>query len=249
MRSRADAVPAFVWVPEIPPPDTALELDAPTLHHVRRVCRARPGDSLALTDGRGVRATARLEADGRAHVTERRIERQRSGTTIACGVPDGERADWLVEKLAEFGISAFQPIDTIRARWRPERSRTERWLRLARAALGQSRGTWLMEIHAPMAWDEFVASTAPGVTGWFADPEGERAGRIPDPEPRDWVGVVGPAAGLESGEKDQLEARGFRPIWLSQRRLRTETAALALAAVWATAQPEPASGGVGVPPS
>jgi 16S rRNA (uracil1498-N3)-methyltransferase len=249
MRSRADAVPAFVWVPEVPSPDTALELDAPTLHHVRRVCRARPGDALALTDGRGVHATARLEADGRVHVIERRIEPPPAAATIACGVPDGERADWLVEKLAEFGIAAFQPIDTARTRWRPERTRTDRWLRLARAALGQSRGAWQMEIRPPVGWDEFVASTPPGATGWFADPEGERAFPIPGPEPRDWVGVVGPAAGLESGEKEQLVGRGFRPIWLSQRRLRTETAALALAAVWATARPDPVSEGVSGPPS
>ena len=249
MRSRADAVPAFVWVPEVPAPDTALELDEPTLHHVRRVCRARPGDSLALTDGRGVHATARLQSDGRVHVIERSIEPPPARSTLACGVPDGERADWLVEKLAEFGIAAFQPIDTVRARWRPERTRAARWVRLARAALGQSRGAWQMEIRPPIAWEEFVTSTPPGGTGWFADPEGERARRLPDPEPRDWVGVVGPAAGFEPREKEQLVGRGFQPIWLSQRRLRTETAALALAAVWATARPDPGFESRSGPPS
>ena len=150
MRSRADAVPAFVWVPEIPAPAGVLPLDPDTAHHVRRVCRARPGDSITLTDGRGVRATVVLEANGRVRVIDRHAEPSAPGSTIACGVPEGERADWLIEKLAELGVGAFQPIDTARARWRPERSRLERWQRLARAALGQSLGAWLLEVRAPV---------------------------------------------------------------------------------------------------
>ena len=107
MRSRADAVPAFVWVPEIPAPASVLLLDPDTIHHVRRVCRARPGDSITLTDGRGVRAAVVLEPDGRVRVIDRHTEPAAPGSTIACGVPEGERADWLIEKLAELGLAVF----------------------------------------------------------------------------------------------------------------------------------------------
>lgn len=235
MRSRADAVPAFIWVPEVPDPDATLALDEPTAHHVRRVCRARPGDSLTLTDGRGVRAHATLDADGRVHVTDRQSEPALRPSMLVCGAPEGDRADWLIEKLAELGMGVFQPIDTGRARWRPERSRHERWGRLARAALNQSRGAWLMEIRPVLGWDEFLGATSPGADAWFADPDG-----IPGPPVRNgssspWVGVVGPAAGFDEREKSALVARGFQAISLSVRRLRTETAAIALSAQWAWA--------------
>src|SRR5262245_1168510 len=184
MRSRADAVPAFVWVPEIPAPDTPLELDEATLHHVRRVCRARPGDALALTDGRGTRAAAELDAEGRVRVIDRHVEPKPPGSTIACGVPDSERADWLIEKLAEYGIGVFQPLDTARARWRPERTRADRWQRLARAALGQSRGAWLMEIRAPVRWEEFLGAIPAGSRGWFGDPGGGGPDRHPGAQTR-----------------------------------------------------------------
>src|SRR6185295_14820976 len=97
MRSRADAVPAFVWVPEIPPDGATLVLDDATIHHVRRVCRARPGDSVALTDGHGVRAHGALDANGRVVIATRRIEPAPAPAVLACGAPEGERADWLIE--------------------------------------------------------------------------------------------------------------------------------------------------------
>jgi 16S rRNA (uracil1498-N3)-methyltransferase len=238
MRSRADAVPAFVWVPELPPDDTTLVLDPATLHHVRRVCRARPGDSVALTDGRGTLAHGALDPEGRVFVTGRRIEPAPPAATIACGAPEGDRADWLIEKLAEFGIGAFQPLDTARARWRPERARHDRWERLARAALGQSRGAWLLEVRAPIGWDEFLGSVPPGSARWVADPEGTRAVAPTGNGVRPWLGVVGPAAGLDDQEKFGLVTGGFQSISLSSRRLRTETAALGLAALWAAGFPE-----------
>jgi len=238
MRSRADAVPAFVWVPDIPAPGSMLALDEDAIHHVRRVCRARPGDSITLTDGRGVRATVVLESDGRVRVIDRNAEPAAPGSTVACGVPEGERADWLIEKLAELGVGAFQPIDTSRSRWRPERSRLSRWQRLARAALGQSQGAWLLEVRAPVPWSEFVASIPPGSSAWLADPLGQE-GLDPAVDGASWWGAVGPAAGFDEREKDDLVAVGFRPIRLSSRRLRTETAAVGLAALWASTQPGP----------
>jgi 16S rRNA (uracil1498-N3)-methyltransferase len=212
-----------------------LVLDDATLHHVRRVCRARPGDPLTLTDGRGVRARGSLESDGRVRVIDRQVEPAPRSSTLVCGVPEGDRADWLVEKLAEFGIGVFQPLDTARARWRPERARNERWERLARAALGQSQGAWLLEIRRPVGWEEFLKSVPEGADLWVADPAGSPGPPIQEGNPGPWLGVVGPAAGFDGPEKSDLAAGGFQPISLSSRRLRTETAALALAAGWSSA--------------
>jgi 16S rRNA (uracil1498-N3)-methyltransferase len=180
-----------------------------------------------------------LEADGRVRVIDRHVEPAAPGSTIACGVPEGERADWLIEKGAELGVGAFQPIDTARARWRPERSRLERWQRLARAALGQSQGAWLLEVRAPVPWTEFVASIRPGTSAWLADSAGHE-GLAPARTGVPWLGAVGPSSGFDEREKEALMAAGFRPIRLSSRRLRTETAAVGLAALWSSTQSEPA---------
>src|SRR5215831_16829371 len=153
MRSAADALPSWLWVPELADPDGRLVLDADAAHHVQRVCRARPGDALTLTDGRGGVARVRLE-DGRpATVRIEHLEHRAAppSTVLWCGAPEGDRADWLIEKLAELGLGAFQPIDTARAQWETAARRSERWGRLARAALQQSCGAWMLDIRAPQS--------------------------------------------------------------------------------------------------
>src|SRR5262249_52022667 len=51
--ARARATPAFVYVPDLAAVDAELELSAAESHYVARVCRARVGDALDASDGRG----------------------------------------------------------------------------------------------------------------------------------------------------------------------------------------------------
>ena len=55
-----DAVPAFVWVEQLVAPGARLVLGETATHHVARVCRARSGDHVTVTDGRGGLARYRL---------------------------------------------------------------------------------------------------------------------------------------------------------------------------------------------
>jgi 16S rRNA (uracil1498-N3)-methyltransferase len=236
MRSAADALPSWVWVPQLAAPGTRLVLDADAAHHVQRVCRARPGDGLTLTDGRGGVAHARLEDVRPATALIEHLEQRPApaASVLWCGAPEGDRADWLIEKLAELGLATFQPIETARSRWDAAPRRVARWTRLARAALQQSCGAWLLEIRTPLALDDALVTHRDGSPAWLADPAGER--RPAEAADRDWIGTVGPSSGLTSGERDSLVARGFALISLGERRLRTETAALALVA-WRAAAP------------
>ena len=240
MRSPADAVPSWVWVPEVPPPGERITLGEDASHHVRRVCRARPGDTVAVTDGRGAVGRVRLADGAAAIVLDRHDEPPPAATVIACGAPEGERGDWLVEKLAELGVAAFQPVDTERARWRAAGAREERWRRLVRAAVQQSRGAWALEVRPVQGLAEFLSGLPAGGARWLADVAGPSAGAV-DVGQGAAVGLVGPAAGLSERERDLAVARGFRPIALARRRLRAETAALALAAWWASGE-RPAGG-------
>ena len=230
----ADAAPAWLWLPALPDPGAAVAFDHSDRHYLRRVCRARAGDRVTATDGRGRVATLEL-SDGEAGLAavvesiERR-ERRREAT-ILCGAPEGERGDWLIEKLAELGIARLQPVDTARARW--ERSaRADRWQRLAVAALRQSRGAFLLEILEPAPLAAALAALGRGGTRWLADPAGPR-GLTPAAAGPISVAAIGPAPGFDDDEWTRLRDEGFEPISLSESRLRTETAALAWACWWA----------------
>ena len=227
----ADAAPSLVWAPELPDVGGTLELESDESHYVSRVCRARIGERLLATDGRGAVAETVLRATGRVVTAEvvSRTHRERSRVaTLACGAPDGERGDWLVEKLAELGIARWQPVDCERGAWRGGATRLERWRRLARAALRQSRQAWEMEIAEPAPLEGFVRECDAGGTRWFADPEGVRRH---GGSARETL-VVGPAEGLSPAERAFLAGQGFEAISLGPSRLRTETAAICAAALW-----------------
>lgn len=232
---RADAAPAFVWAAELGRIGERLRLAEQESRYVARVCRARIGESVTLTDGRGGLARARIESVHRLvevviesvdHVSPtRRAE-------VLCGPLESERGDWLVEKLAELGVAAFQPIHCERARWPPS-DRLPRWSRLTRAALQQSRGRFEMDVRAPLWLEEAVDAIPDGTRNHVADPGGEPAGRMGRVPLGACAVVVGPAEGLARAELERLIARGFLPMSLSGARLRAETAALVWAAWWA----------------
>ncbi len=234
----AEAAPSFVLVPELPPPGERVVLARAESHYLSRVCRARAGDQVRATDGRGGEALLRLLRPGDAVEAEglalERSERKRQAW-ICCGAPEGARADWLVEKLAELGVGTFQPISCARAAWGAPAAKRERWRRLAVAALRQSRQRFLMEIRAPVAIGEAIAGLPAEASRWLGEPEGRAASALPGPGSGLAVAAIGPAGGFTADERAALAGAGFVPIAFGRARLRAETAALAWAAWWASA--------------
>ena len=234
----AEAAPSYLWVPELAEPGAEVELSREESHYLMRVCRARAGDHALATDGRGALARLRVVTLGERVMAEvESIERAASDESrrrawILCGAPEGQRADWLVEKLAELGIEAWQPIDCARERWRATPGTLTRWRRLAVAALRQSQRRYLMEVREPATLESLAPGFPREARRWVADPEGKRG--VDPPAGPGWVvGAVGPAAGFDPREKSLLAELEFAPMSLSDGRLRAETAALAWAAWWA----------------
>ncbi len=234
----AEAAPSFLYVPELPAAGAELLLAADEARYLTRVCRARAGEVAQASDGRGGLARLRLlEVRGGVRaLVESREERGRGRRChVLCGAPEGERGDWLVEKLAELGVERFQPVDAARGCWAAGGTRLERWRRLAVAALRQSRSAHLMEVRQPLALAEALSRVPREGGRWLADPGGALADHAGLGRIELAVGLIGPSGGLEPAERDHCVEQGFKPIRLAQARLRTETAALAWAALWAGA--------------
>jgi 16S rRNA (uracil1498-N3)-methyltransferase len=232
----AEATPALLYLPELPESGSRIALGAADTRYVARVCRARAGECVQATDGRGASAALRLLEVGRGVVVEVEAvtrEPARRQSRVLCGAPEGDRADWLVEKLAELGMGCFQPVDTMRGQWRLGSGRRARWERLAIAALRQSRRLYLMAVEEPVPLEVALGSIPEGSVCWLADPSGAAAREGSAPAGGNpVVGLIGPSGGLEDGERRAAMDAGFRTVRLSDARLRTETAALAWAAWW-----------------
>jgi 16S rRNA (uracil1498-N3)-methyltransferase len=213
-----------------------LRIEGEEARHLASSLRLAAGDSFVATDGHGAVARLIAESVDRRGITARVLERARvaepSPRVWLVADAEGARGDWIVEKAVELGAFGFLPC-------RPPRpGRVARWQRLARAALKQSLGAHELRIEADGPGPEFARARlaavpeegAGGAFGvWIAHPEGADPLAQAVPAQGDLFLVCGPPGGFTPGELAAWEALpGARRVGLGDRRLRAETAALAL---------------------
>jgi len=226
-------LPAYLHLPGSFASGQVVELSESDSHYVARVCRAGAGDRVRATDGCGRVAVFEIVATGarvRMHCLESDQVARASEAWVLCGAPDEGRADWMIEKLAELGVARFQPVDSERSRWRT--GRTERWRRVASAALRQSQQAHVLEIGEVLPLEAALAIVPADASRWSAEVAGDLLDP-PRPAPARVAGLIGPAGGWTDPEQQLWARKGYRPLRLAGARLRTETAAVAWAAWWA----------------
>src|SRR4051794_9867275 len=91
-----------------------VPLDPAQAHHAQRVLRLSDGDEVELFDDAGRTAVGRVAVDGAGRLSltagdVREPVAAALAVTVVAAVPKGERADWMVEKLSELGVSAYVP--------------------------------------------------------------------------------------------------------------------------------------------
>jgi 16S rRNA (uracil1498-N3)-methyltransferase len=212
-----------------------LKLTGNEAHHLSRVLRLKPGDEVQLFDGAGRLARARISALGsdeaELEILERLDESQspRTRVTLATAVPKGERFDWLVEKATELGVDRLVPLLTARSVVNPGETKLERLRRTIVEASKQCGRSRLMELTAPVRWNDLVTREFARESVWVADPSGEAgAGRLSGAGEQILV-AVGPEGGFTTEELELATQHGAKLIGLGRHILRIETAALALA--------------------
>ena len=115
----------------------AVALEREEARHLQTVLRVRPGDRVALFDGRGRTRTA-VVSDAQKHRLALAPEgpavehpRPRCALTLFACVSKGNRMDWTVEKAVELGVATVAPVLSERtvvrldAEERP--AKAERW--------------------------------------------------------------------------------------------------------------------------
>jgi len=148
---------------------------------------------------------------------------------IAFSLVKGDRTEWAVAKLTELGADRILPLVCERTVVRPggdepSPRRGERLRRISREAAMQARRVHLPTVADPVGLGELLQAVDPDRTG-LAEPGGEPAG-LARP-----VLLVGPEGGWSPGELRLAGARGLATVGLGPHVMRTETAAIAAAAL------------------
>jgi 16S rRNA (uracil1498-N3)-methyltransferase len=206
-------------------------LQGPEAHHLAAVCRLRPGAAVCLFNGDGRQFPARVVAVGKKSVTlladapESPSRELGFRLEVATPLPKGDRAQFLVEKLTELGVTDFVPLQTARSVVHPREGKLDRLQRHVIEASKQCGRNVLLRVHPLVEWRDYCRRADLPAHRLLAGPGGEAAG---------WAGgdvaaAVGPEGGFSADEVAEARAAGWRLVGLGPRVLRVETAALALA--------------------
>lgn len=224
-----------------------VRLHPDAAHHAVRVLRLGVGEPVVLFDGLGGEFEARITSIERGDVCVRTgahvgIEREsRLYVTLVQGLSSGDRMDITLQKAVELGVAAIQPVATERSvvKLKGERAqrRVEHWQNLVIAACEQCGRNRVPEVAAVLSLPEWLAQiemAAPqDEARLLLSPEATQSLKDLTPVARMTL-LVGPEGGLSPVETRLAQSRGFKPVRLGPRTLRTETAALAtLAAIQA----------------
>ena len=96
-----------------------MELPPEEAHHLARVIRLKPGDTVAVFDGRGNEALASVKTVGK-RVAVTPIERRAAGPeanieiTLAQSLLKSDKMDDVIRDAVMMGVGAIQPIVTAR---------------------------------------------------------------------------------------------------------------------------------------
>jgi 16S rRNA (uracil1498-N3)-methyltransferase len=208
-------------------------LAGPEAHHLTNVRRIGTGDRITLFNGDGCEYLSEVLATGKKNVVlnvfERvAIDRELSFSLIlACAIPKADRADFLIEKLTELGVTRFIPLIVERSVVRPKASVIEKYQRAVIEASKQCGRNKLMGMEPPSDWDELILRQDLPGTRYILVPQAEV---LTSSEPLNGVVVgIGPEGGFTHKELDKATSNNWQALGLGQRVLRVETAAIAAA--------------------
>ena len=207
--------------------------------HVRhvRARRAVNGDAARLVDGRGHIAVGRIAASDKRSVSvaieEVKVVPKPAALEVLVPVADRDRMLMAAEKCAELQITGWRPVYFARSRSVSPRGEGpkfhEKVVARMRAALEQSGGAWLPEVHAEVEGVDALKAASDQWMRVFLDAGGQPlpAGVASVPA----IVAVGPEGGWETHEIALARDTGWRLTSLSLSTLRFETAIIAAAAV------------------
>ncbi|MDN4052946.1 16S rRNA (uracil(1498)-N(3))-methyltransferase [Massilia sp. YIM B02763] len=236
-------MPRF-YCPQPLPPGAVVDLPETVAHHLH-VVRQQAGDELVLFNGEGGQVRARLVDIGKRRASAEVLAHDAVdaelpfSVTLAQGLPEGSKMDWIVEKAVELGVTRIQPLAARRSVVKLAGERAEKrlahWEGVVVSASEQCGRNCLAGVAPVQEFGRWIAQPQDGAARILLSPRADaslaqwtRANTA-----RDVVLLVGPEGGFSDEEEDAAIAAGALPLSMGPRVLRTETAGLAALAILA----------------
>lgn len=231
-------IPRF-YCPTLSASSTHITVPDTVFRHAVQVLRMKPGEALALFDGRGLEYLAQLEqVDKRQAVVSLQQQLQTDNESpldilLVQGISRGERMDYAIQKAVELGVKRLMPVITERCNVQLAGDRAEKrlnhWRGVMVSACEQSGRRFLPELLPVTLLDEALLNCTDDCKLVLA-PEAER-GFSSVKKATQIALLIGPEGGLSDAEIQRAQVAGFVGVNLGPRILRTETASAAALAI------------------
>ena len=230
------AILPYFYIKEFNPDQSGLTLDEDNSRHAIQVLRMKNGDLMHLTNGNGQLLTAVVTNDHKKHC-EVRVDviepKPKAGPEVTIAVAltkNTARFEWFLEKAAELGVSRVVPLLTRRTE--KQKFKEERLQNILVSAMLQSQQTWLLQLQAPVVFDDFMQAEAfQGVTNKYIAHCIETDKQSLQYQTTSSLILIGPEGDFTEEEITMALEKGYKPVTLGSTRLRTETAGMVAAAL------------------
>jgi len=224
-------------------PGSLVDLPETVAHHLH-VVRQQSGAELVLFDGSGGQVRARLVEIGKRRASAEILAHEAVDVelpfrvTLAQGLPEGSKMDWIVEKAVELGVTGMQPLAAQRSVVRLAGDRADKrlahWQAVVVSASEQCGRNRLAEVAPIQDFSRWLAQPGAG-TRILLSPRADAslAQWVRATPAQDVTLLVGPEGGFTEQEEAAALAAGALPLSMGPRVLRTETAGLAALAILA----------------
>lgn len=203
-------------------------------HHATRVLRLSAGGSILVTQGIGVIYEAeitQLSKTALSFTNTRIFSEEKRGNYLHIAIAPTkslDRFELFLEKATEIGVNEITPIISFHS----ERKvyKTERGLKVVKSAAKQSLSNWLPKLNEAISYDTLIKQTST-TSKFIAHCEDEKVRQdllheIHSIE--NCLILIGPEGDFSSAEIKKAIDNKFKPVTLGPKRLRTETAGIAV---------------------
>jgi 16S rRNA (uracil1498-N3)-methyltransferase len=214
-----------------------FSLNEPSSRHIVQVLRMREREELILTDGQGLQAVATIldanKKNCRVRVSGRKFrDPDPRRVTIALSLlKNMNRFEWFLEKATELGISEIVPLKC--SRTEKQQFRKERMQSIVESALVQSQQSWMPLLREPVDFPGFIEKAASDqkFIAHCGQDEKRQLSEMINTSLSSQLILIGPEGDFTEEETGLAFQNRYIAVSLGEHRLRSETAAIAAAAM------------------
>lgn len=208
-----------------------ITLDENESHHLSKVLRMKPGDSIHLCDGKGSLYLSEIKHIGKKNVQVLVIKRitfeedNENYLHIAIAPTKNiSRLEWFLEKATEIGVAEISPILCDNSE--RNRIREDRLEKIIIGAMKQSKRLYKPILNPLRKFQDIInSSESQKFIAYCEDiPDKQLINELNPDSPA--IILIGPEGDFSQNELELAVNNNFSPIALGEFRLRTETAGI-----------------------